>query len=223
VTATSDGFPPATETIEIKPGDNLKESIDLVKESAIHPLSPDQLAVVDSDQPIPDAMKQNDAAKTALTNYYQQTFQGYLQMKEFKLAESQLHHLSGDLGVTPADDQKQLDQLQTEWLAEEKTNLDQLIQQERFTEADTMLADMEAHGPQPEMRDALTKAEADHEAAVDQGLSDADALEASGNEAGAYQSIVAAAALDKIEPRLALRVATMELPMPSRTIALPTG
>jgi len=215
VSATADGFPIATQNIEIKPGDNLKCTIDLVKESAIHPLSAEQVALVNSDQPIPDAMKQNDAAKAALTTYYQQTFQGYLQLKEFKLAESQLHHLSGDLGVTSADDQKQLDQLQTEWLASEKTNLDQLIQQERFTEADAMLADMEAHGPQPEMRDALTKAKADHEAEVTKALGDISALEAAGNEAGAYQAAVAAADKDKIEPRLAIKVATMELPMPS--------
>jgi len=41
---------------------------------------------------------------------------------------------------------------------------------------------MEAHGPQPEMRDALTKAKADHEAEVTKALGDISALEAAGNE-----------------------------------------
>ena len=59
-----------------KKGDNLNQSIDLVKETSVHSLSPDQVTAVNSDQPIPDAMKQDAAAKTALTSYYQQTFQG---------------------------------------------------------------------------------------------------------------------------------------------------
>jgi serine/threonine protein kinase len=214
VSATADGFQSATKNIVIKKGDNIVTSIDLVKESAIHLLSPDQVAAVDSDQPLPDAMKQ-DPAKTALTNYYQQTFQGYLQLKEFKLAESQLKHLKGDLGMAADDDQKQLDQLQTEWLTTEKTNLNLLIQQEKFAAADALLADMESHGPQPELRDALNKAKTDHEASVTKALSDVDAMETAGNEPGAYQAAVAAADKDKIEPRLALKVATLELPMPS--------
>jgi predicted Ser/Thr protein kinase len=215
LTAAVEGFPNATQTIEVKPGDKLEITVDLVKESALHLLSADQLAVVNSDQPIPDAMRKNAAAKASLTAFYQQTFQGYLQLKEFKLAETQLRHLSGDLGVTSAGDQQQLDQLQTEWLTSEKANLNQLIQQEQFAAADAMLADMEAHGPQPEMRDALDKAKTAHEASVTKALTDIDALESAGNGPGAYQAAVTAANQDKIEPRLALRVANLELAMPS--------
>jgi serine/threonine protein kinase len=215
LTANADGLPAATRTIEIKKGDNLKLSIDLVKESALHQLSADQIAAVDGDQPIPDAMRQNDAAKASLTAYYQQTFQGYLQLKEFKLADNQLHRLTGDLGVASASDQQQLDQLQTVWLATQKTNLNQLMQQERFEEADAMLTDMETHGPQPELRDGLTKAKTAHEEAVTKALGDIDALESAGNAAGADQAAQAASEKDKLEPRLAMRVANLELAMPS--------
>ncbi len=88
ITSSGEGFPSTTQTIEVKKGDHLQVSVDLVKQDALHLLAPDQAAVVAGDQPIPDAMKQNPAAKSALTSYYQQTFQGYLQLKEFKLAET---------------------------------------------------------------------------------------------------------------------------------------
>jgi hypothetical protein len=215
VTVTCPGFPNATDNFQVKAGDNLKITVDLVKQDAEHQLSPDQIAVVDSDQSIPDAMKQAPAAKATLTAYYQQVFNGYLKLKEFKLAENVLKHLSGDLGVESAQNQQQLDQLQTEWLASEKANLNQLIAQERFDDADAMLRDMEAHGPQPEMRDALTKAKAAHDDDVTKALADVDALESAGNEAGAYKAAVAAESKDKIEPKLAIRVATLELSMPS--------
>ena len=87
-----------------------------------------------------------------------------------------------------------------EWLTSEKTNLNLLIQQEKFAAADALLADMESHGPQPELRDALNKAKTDHEASVTKALADVDAMETAGNEPGAYQAAVAAADKDKIEP-----------------------
>jgi hypothetical protein len=214
VTASGEGFAAATQTFDIKPDDTQKITLDLVLQDAQHLLTPELATIVNSDQPLPDSAKQ-DPAKTSLTAYYQQIFDGYLKLKEFKLAEAVLKRLSGDLGVASAQNQAQLDQLQTEWLTTEKTNLNQLIQQERFAEADALLKDMEAHGPQPDLRDALDKAKAAHEQAVTQALANVDALESAGNEAGAYKAAVDAASKDKIDPRLAIRVATLELAMPS--------
>jgi hypothetical protein len=108
-----------------------------------------------------------------------------------------------------------LDQLQTEGLTSEKTNLNQLIQQEKFADADALLADMEAHGPQPEMRAALNSAKAAHEATVTAALANINGLEAAGNEPAAYQAALEASSKDKLEPRLQLRVMTIELSMPS--------
>jgi chromosome segregation ATPase len=100
-------------------------------------------------------------------------------------------------------------------LASEKTNLNNLIQQERFTEADALLTDMELHGPQPDLRTQLNQAKAAHEAAVTKTLGDIDALQSAGNEEGAYKAAVTAAAKDKIEPRFEIKVATLESSMPS--------
>jgi serine/threonine protein kinase len=215
VTASGEGFPATTQTIEIKKNDHLQVTVDLVKLGAMAAFSPDLAAVVASDQSIPEAVKQNPTSKATLTAYYQQTLQGYLRLKEFKLAESQLHHLSSDLGVESTDAQKQLDALQTEWITTETTNIQQLIVQEKFDEADTRLKDMETHGPQPGLRSELDKAKSDHELTVTKALADVDAQEAAGNEPAAYQTAVAAATKDMIEPRLVLRVANLELPMPS--------
>jgi hypothetical protein len=215
VTATGDGFPCATQPIELKKGDHLAVTVDLVKLNARSLLGADQAAVVATDQPVPDALKQDPAAKAALAAYYEKTFQDYLRLKEFKLAETQLHHLTGDLGVTSADDQKQLDALQTEWITTETANIKQLLAQEKFDEADARLKGMETHGPQPDLRAEVDKAKADHEAFVTTTLAGIDAQTGAGNQAGAYQAAVDAAAKDPLEPRFALRVATIELAMPS--------
>ncbi len=126
-----------------------------------------------------------------------------------------MKHLSGDLGVESADDQKKLDALQTEWITTETSNIKQLIAQEKFDEANTRLKDMETHGPQPELRSELDKAKSDHEVSVAKALSDVDAQVTAGDQKGAYQTATDAASKDKLEPRLQLRVANLELSMPS--------
>jgi hypothetical protein len=214
VSASGEGLS-ATKAFDLRRGDNLKITLDLVSEEATHPLSPDLVSAAQSSQPLPGALVQNPTAKAALTTYYQQVFQGYVKLKEFKLAEEALKHLNGELGAGSPQDEQALQGLEADWLASEKTNLTQLIQQEHFDQADALLADMESHGPQPEMRDQLNKAKAAHEQAVTQALANIDSLESAGNEPGAYQAAVAAVNADKIEPRLALRIATLELPMSS--------
>ena len=215
LTAQGEGFAAATVALEVKSGDKLAVTIDLVKEGAKHLLTPDQIPVVDGDAPIPDAMKANATVKAGLVAYYQQIFDGYLAQKEFKQAETVLKRLTGELGVQSAQNQQQLDQLQTEWLTTEKTNLNQLIQTEHFADADALLADMESHSPQPDLRAQLTRAKADHEVAVAQAMAGIDSLVTAGNLAGADRAALDAEKNDPPEQRYALRVAAIEVAMPA--------
>jgi serine/threonine protein kinase len=215
---TAEGFPDRTDPVEIKRGDTLQMTVDLVKDGALHLLTPDEVTAVNAGQPLPDKMKQDPTEKAALSAYYHQTFEGYLGANEVKLAQDQLKRLSSDLGVSSTDEQKQLKQIQEEWLSDAKSKFNQLFQKERFAAAETLLDTMDAQGTPAstsEMHDTLNKAKAAHDLKIEKALTNIDSLQSSGAAHEAYQAAVKAASDNSGEPRLIKKLATLELPMPS--------
>jgi hypothetical protein len=218
LTTSADDFSDGTDMIEIKRGQVLEVTADLVKDDALHLLAPDQITAVSGDQPIPPAMKQDEAARSSLISFYQQTFHGYMKVDEFKMAESQLKRLSDELGVTTTGQEKQLDENQKDWTEDENSTFKDLLGKGRFASAEALLDQMDADETQPAtagMRDALAKAKAAHEVAIAKILANIDALNNDGKQDDAYHLAVESAAHDPEEPRLQQRLATFELPMPS--------
>jgi hypothetical protein len=218
ITTSADDFSDVTDTVEIKRGAASDITIDLVKESALRSLSPDQVSAINSGQPIPAAMKQDEAARSSLTDYYQQAFRGYEKIDDFKMAEDELTHLASDLGVSTTAEETQLEDSQKDWTADEGSTFKGLLAKGRFASAEALLDQMDADETQPAtsgMRDDMAKAKAAHEAATQKMLGEIDALTNAGKQEDAYQMAVSSAAHDPEEPRLQERLATFELPMPS--------
>ena len=218
VLITANDFPDHTQTIELKPADKLSVVTDLVKENSLHLLGPDALAAVSLDQPVPDNLAKDPATRSSLIAYFQSTEHGYMQAREYKLAEAQLQHLTKDLGVDIASPEKQLESSQSGWIKTEKESFEDLVEDGRFYSAAALLNDEDARSLTPAtatLRDELTKARAAHDQKIDKTLSDIAALQTAGKSDDAYQLAVAQAAHAGEDARLTQELASLELAMPS--------